>query len=108
MEQIKKAFSFNGKATRSEYWGVMLSIIGGVVVAMLMVMPAMETGDPSALVAIIFLAAIIAAVWAQTATVVRRLRDCGLSVWWVLATFIPNINIIPMVVFGCLQPKKGE
>jgi len=108
MENIKQAFSFEGTATRSEYWAVMLSIVAATVVVLLVFMPAMETGNPSALSAILFLAGVVAAVWAQTATVVRRLRDCGLNVWRVLATFIPQVNIIPIIVFGCLATKKGE
>ena len=109
MEQIKQAFSFEGTATRSQYWAVMIGVFVVTLISLIIFLPALDTaGDPSLLASLLFLGSMIAAVWVQAAIAVRRLRDCGLNTWWVLTLFIPQVNIIPLIVFGSLQTQKAE
>jgi uncharacterized membrane protein YhaH (DUF805 family) len=109
IEKYLKYFEFAGKATRSEYWGVIL-------VAYLMLIPvgiigAVFTlgGIMGAVVgALLIIAGVVGLTWVVLATTARRCRDAGINPWFTLAVLIPYIAIIPWIVFGCLKTEKQD
>ena len=96
---MKKYFNFNGTTKRQEYWAV-------YVISMVALILSIIVTELGALGAVIALAMIVAALWAVIATTVRRLRDAGLSLWWVLATLVPYIGTVATIVFGCIGSKE--
>lgn len=89
-----KAFDFNGRATRSEYWWAFLfnflvsfvtGMIGGVIsglVTLVFFIPGLSLG-------------------------VRRLHDTGKSWVWMLLGLIPVLGVIILIVFYC-QDSDGD
>ncbi|WP_328592968.1 DUF805 domain-containing protein [Mycobacteroides abscessus] len=100
---------FCGRASRSEYWWVMLT---QTMVAGLLVSGVILFGIDSALgyVCIVVLAGFVL-VWAipAWALTVRRLHDADFSGWMALLTFVPYIGSVMPIVFGLLPSKpRGE
>lgn len=104
-------FSFYGRATRSEYWAVLLI---NLVAVMALLFAGALTGSAGALGhstvlvvmgMLVMLAAVVASIFLSCATIVRRLRDAGLNPWWVLAAWIPYVGAVATIVFGCLGSK---
>jgi uncharacterized membrane protein YhaH (DUF805 family) len=97
---VKDYFKFDGTAKRQEYWAVIVISILAYVAGFI----ALEgSGGLGALIAIVLF---VAALWAMIAVTVKRLRDAGLSVWWILATLVPYIGGIATIVFGCIGSKE--
>jgi len=106
---MEKYFKFEGVATRSEYWGVMIiaallafvfGLFGGFVLGF--------GGSAGSTLGAIFgglvlLATIVASAWVSIATCVRRCRDAGINVWWTLGACVPYIGWIVAIVIGCLK-----
>jgi uncharacterized membrane protein YhaH (DUF805 family) len=90
-------FDFNGVAKRQEYWAVLI----GSIVAFLFVLVGIEAAPLFGLLAFPLL-------WILLATTVRRLRDAGLNVWWVLVIFIPYVSFVAHIVFGVLATKEEK
>ena len=98
---MQQYFSFNGTAKRQEYWAVLIISIITTIVGLALV----EGGSAvSALVALVLL---IGTLWVLLATTVRRLRDAGLNVWWILLIFVPYISFVAHIVFGAIGSKDG-
>ena len=95
---IEKYFSFTGRATRSEFWGVLL--ICYLAVMPLIVLIAALLGTLGAIVAFV---SIILSFYLMFATSARRCRDAGINPWFSLVTFV---TIVPIIVFGCLPTEK--
>ena len=97
---MEKYFSFDGRATRSEFWGVFLIcyLVGMPVIVLI----AALLGTLGAIVAVL---AVIASFYLMFATAARRCRDAGINSWFSLVTFV---TIIPIIVFGCLPTEKEE
>lgn len=93
---MKKYFNFNGVAKRQEYWAVHVIAVLAMIVGFVVLE---GSGGLGALVA---LGIFITALWAILATTIRRLRDAGLSTWWILATFVPYVGTVATIVFGCV------
>jgi uncharacterized membrane protein YhaH (DUF805 family) len=95
MENLKLAFSFNGIAARSEYWAMLLLTFISTVIALLL----LENTPFLALVLFVFIA------WYSISTTVRRIRDAGLNMLWVIAVFVPYVGTIFSIVLGCLKSE---
>jgi uncharacterized membrane protein YhaH (DUF805 family) len=100
-DNFKSNFNFDGTATRSEYWGVIL-------ITWLIAWAAIIVIETSLLGALVGLVACIASIWAMIAVTMKRCRDCGLNTWWTAATFIPIVGWIVMTVIGVLGQTQGE
>jgi uncharacterized membrane protein YhaH (DUF805 family) len=98
---MKTYFEFNGTAKRQEYWGVLAAVIVAYVVGII----ALEGAALGALFAIVIF---VAAIWAQVATTVRRLRDAGLDPLWVLVTVVPYVGSIATLAFGWIPSKEED
>jgi len=93
---MKKYFNFNGVAKRQEYWAV------HVIAVLAMIVGFVVLEGSNGLGALVALGIFITALWAILATTIRRLRDAGLSTWWILATFVPYVGTVATIVFGCV------
>ena len=107
---MEQYFKFDGSATRSEYWAVVL--IGGVVgftLALLgTLLLAAEIGAFASVVGGLILAVtIVGTLWLSIATTMRRCRNAGINTWWTLAICIPYIGWIVSIVLGCLKTDEG-
>lgn len=107
IEIFKKYSDFGRKATRSEYWGVLLSVFGIGMVLTLVSVAFIAAGWFGAVVAIpALLAGAVILTWVDIATTVARCRDAGINPWFTLACFIPYIGWIVAIVIGCLETRK--
>ena len=99
---MKEYFNFNGTAKRQEYWAVIILSI----VAMAIGFVVLEgSGGLGALIALVLF---VGTLWAVLAVTVKRLRDAGLSVWWILAILVPYVGTVATIVFGCVGSKQGD
>ena len=92
LEKYKKYFVLDGKASRSEYWGISL-------ICYVLVLPAL------------FFAGILGGliiIWTLLSTTARRCRDAGINPWFSATILIPWIAIVAVIVFGCLKTEKKE
>ena len=97
---MSEFFYFSGKAKRQEYWGVI------VVTLLLTVFPAtILMANPTPSSALFFIASMLMIGWVQVATTVRRLRDAGLSLFWILSLLIPYVGWIAFIVFGVVESE---
>jgi len=92
--------TFSGRASRSEFWFVMLAalIVGfvlGIVSAIL---------KTSLLILLFELGLLIPSL----ALVSRRLHDINRSYWWALIGFIPLVGGIIMLVWYCTKGTTGD
>jgi uncharacterized membrane protein YhaH (DUF805 family) len=95
---MEKYFSFSGRSTRSEFWGVLL--ICYLAVMPFIVLLSVLLGVIGSIVAFVSL---ILSFYLMFATSARRCRDAGINPWFSLVTFV---TIIPIIVFGCLPTEK--
>ena len=108
---MEKYLSFQGRTTRSEYWGVMcisilLAFVWVILIGSIGNIIDTDIVDTICGIAIILLAGLT--VWAQLAAVARRCRDIEISPWFSLTVFIPYLGIIPWIIFGCLNTVNKE
>jgi uncharacterized membrane protein YhaH (DUF805 family) len=97
---MQQYFNFSGTAKRQEYWAVLIISIMTTIVGLALV----EGG--SAVAALVALVLLVGTLWVLLATTVRRLRDAGLNVWWILLIFVPYISLVAHIVFGVIASKE--
>lgn len=99
---MKQYFEFKGTAKRQEYWAVIILSILAMIVGFVAI-------EDFSLIANVFgLVLLVGAFWVILATTVRRLRDAGLNVWWILVTLIPYIGTIATIAFGCIGSVENK
>lgn len=92
IEKYKKYFVLDGKASRSEYWGISI-------ICYVLALPAL------------FFAGILGGsiiIWTLLSTTARRCRDAGINPWFSATILIPWIAVVAVIVFGCLKTEKKE
>lgn len=90
IEKYSPYFSFEGKATRSEYWGISI-------ICYLLALPAL------------FFAGILGGliiIWTLLSTTARRCRDARINPWFSATILIPWVAVVAVIVFGCLSSEK--
>lgn len=116
----QKYATFQGRASRSEYWWYALgvSLVGLVLALIMMAGMDFETGEMSGigylgvgLLGIFYLAVLIPTI----AVMVRRFHDRDMSGWWVLGfillgaiPFVGLLASIAQLVIFCLKGTAGE
>ena len=94
---MKEYFTFEGVAKRQEYWAmIILSVVLSIVVFVL------AESQP------VFLLLLVGVLWYNLATTVRRIRDTGMSMWWLVAFFVPTLNTVVGIVFGIIKSAEAE
>lgn len=96
---FKTLFSFSGYTSRKEYWKYMITLFSVFIVIDLIIgtFSIDITGNGFA----IFSTALN--FFLLSPVIVRRLRDCGWSLWLVVLIFFPFVNWISIIVFGCIK-----
>jgi uncharacterized membrane protein YhaH (DUF805 family) len=93
---LSKYAAFSGRARRSEYWWWALAYSVAYLVAGALDSAA---GSSPAFVALIALPLFLPTL----AVGVRRLHDTGRSGWWMLASFVPILGLVLLLVFLCSE-----
>lgn len=107
IEIFKKYSNFSRRATRSEYWGVLLSVFALSFISAILGVIFMLGGPLGVVLGIVLiLATMVLSTWVDIATIVARCRDAGINPWFTLACFIPYIGTIAIIVFGCLKTEE--
>jgi uncharacterized membrane protein YhaH (DUF805 family) len=117
IEKYKKYFAFQGKASRSEYWGVYLIswLLLGLFTSLAFILFVLSL--PFTIVVIglvgwiislaIICAGSIISCWLWIATTIRRCNDIGINPWFSVTILLPPpFGTIPVIVFGCLPPEE--
>ena len=60
------------------------------------------------LLLLVALVVLVAVLWYQVATTVKRIRDTGNNVWWILTLFIPFVALIATIAFGVIATASEE
>jgi uncharacterized membrane protein YhaH (DUF805 family) len=103
----KLYLSTDGKATRSEYWGVYLSTWLILAIVTLLFFVFTLTGNVGVIIgSIIMLVTSATLTWVMLATAIRRCRDAGINPWFTLSFLLPYVNFVVFVVFGVLNTDK--
>ena len=106
---MRRYLDWHRRATRSEYWGVL--IIGWILAAVLSIVTIavmILDGMFVLLGGLIMLAGFIVLIWAMLATTASRCRDAGINPWWTAASLLPYIGFVVMIVIGCLNTQQPE
>ena len=112
----QKLFSFDGRFSRSQYWGyaygipTLISLFAFIPILILMMVS--EGGEPNGflmgILGLVALAIYIPAVWIGYAGAAKRFHDRGKSGWMSLIAFIPYVGAIWILVeCGCLAGTPG-
>ncbi|WP_237051485.1 DUF805 domain-containing protein [Magnetospirillum sp. ME-1] len=99
---IGKYATFQGRASRSEYWYftlfmLILNLISGVI-----------AGASLGVLAVLPLVLTIALFVPALAVSVRRLHDLDKSGWWVLIILIPLIGGLILLFWACKRGTEGQ
>lgn len=108
---MEKYLSFQGRTTRSEYWGTVLITFVLAFLSLMLIGSMINFIDNDLMdtvggIAVILLGGLM--VWVQAATVARRCRDVEINPWFTLTIFIPYLGFIPWIIFGCLNTVNKE
>ena len=101
---VNKYATFSGRATRSEYWYVVLF---GYLLALLIVLLGMMVDSPELIIGLSSVLSLILLV-PGLAVCIRRLHDTGRSGWWYLLVLIPYIGAIALLVIFCLKSDEDN
>lgn len=99
---MNKYFSFNGTAARQEYWAMIALTFASTISSFVMI------GTGSTFLTLMALLLAIATIWYNLATCVRRIRDSGQNVLWIIGFFLPYLGLLVMLAFGFLESAKKE
>ena len=97
-------FTFSNRASRSEYWGIMIA--SGILFFLIQlgIMANADQVNPSneSLMGVLVVAVI--AFWIQLAVMARRCTDAAMSKWTMLLIIVPLVGLIYTIVLGCVKP----
>ena len=95
----KPKFDFSGTMPRKQFWiaSFFISLIYGSLYTFFMVVASLHTGFSffKIFIYLAFIGYIIKTVEMQ----IRRLRDTNTSPWFVILSFIPFLNLVPIIMF---------
>ena len=101
---VEKYATFSGRATRSEYWYVVLF---GYLLALLIVFLGMIIDSPELIIGLSTVLSLILLV-PGLALCIRRLHDTGRSGWWYLLVLIPYIGAFALLIIFCLKSSEDN
>ncbi|MEQ6248911.1 DUF805 domain-containing protein [Sulfitobacter sp. HNIBRBA3233] len=110
-----RIFNFSGRASRSEFWWVALFVgtftIAAAVVDLLSVSALFAAGGPEALIGLGFFdfySGLVSLIFIipMTSLSVRRLHDAGFSGFWILASVVPIVGGLLLMVMYALPSRQ--
>ena len=96
-------FSFEGRATRLEYWMFNVAVFIGLIIVSII---GAVLGEEAA--TIIFYLLGLVYIWSLIAIQVKRWHDRDKSGWWILINFIPIIGFWAFIENGFLPGTEGK
>ena len=113
---MKKYFSFFGRTRRTEYWIIRL-ILSPFHVFLHVISKNLAEGIITPFEGFVFFITVfVVAIWIDSAMIIRRLRDIGISTWFALPmlliplfnSFLPFLllNAITTIILGCIPSVK--
>ena len=104
-----KYLLFNGRASRKEFWAVMLfSVLISFALQLLYTLGFAISDNLGLLLALPFVIFALGMVIPQLAVSVRRLHDTDKSGWWLVLGFIPIFGTIALIVLFSLASSEGD
>ena len=104
-----KYLLFNGRASRKEFWAVMLfSVLISFALQLLYTLGFAISDNLGLLLALPFVIFALGMVIPQLAVSVRRLHDTDKSGWWLLLGFIPIFGTIALIALFSLASSEGD
>lgn len=104
-----KYLLFNGRASRKEFWAVMLfSVLISFVLQLLYTLGFAISDNLGLLLALPFMIFALGMVIPQLTVSVRRLHDTDKSGWWLLLGLIPIFGTIALIVLFSLASSAGD
>ncbi|UOO88309.1 DUF805 domain-containing protein [Vitreoscilla massiliensis] len=104
-----KYLLFNGRASRKEFWAVMLfSVLISFALQLLYTLGFAISDNLGLLLALPFVIFALGMVIPQLAVSARRLHDTDKSGWWLLLGLIPIFGTIALIVLFSLTSSEGE
>ena len=104
-----KYLLFNGRASRKEFWAVMLfSVLISFALQLLYTLGFAISDNLGLLLALPFVIFALGMVIPQLAVSVRRLHDTDKSGWWLLLSFIPIFGTIALIALFSLASSEGD
>ena len=96
-------FSFEGRATRLEYWMFNVALIVGIIIVSIIgaVLGEEVAAGIGSLLGLV-------CIWCGIAIQVKRWHDRDKSGWWILINFIPIIGLWALVENGFLSGTEGK
>jgi len=97
-------FTFTNRASRSEYWGVLIAV--GILTFLIMngIIANADQVNPSGESLVGILVVFVISGWIQLAVASRRCTDAAMSKWTMLLFIVPIIGLIYTIVLGCVKP----
>lgn len=100
-------FSFEGTSTRQQF--ILTQVIAGVLLGLVLGIGGSMYASESSFIHLLGIASIVAAIcsasWVFWAVSAKRVRDTGITVWWVLTLLVPPLNLATFV-FLLLVPSN--
>ena len=104
-----KYLLFNGRASRKEFWAVMLfSVLISFALQLLYTLGFAISDNLGLLLALPFVIFSLGMVIPQLAVSVRRLHDADKSGWWLLLGLIPIFGTIALIMLFSLASSEGD
>lgn len=97
LQALKKYATFNGRASRAEYWSfVLFNILFGIGLAVLDVLLGTVTDNGTGVLGTLYTLAVLLP---GIAVAIRRLHDTDRSGWFSLLAFVPLASIVLLAFF---------
>ncbi len=107
---LGKYTTWQGRASRSEYWFFYLFNVLLVIAAILVigiVGAITHAGILTGLLYLVFVVASLGLILPGIAVTIRRLHDTDHSGWWVWIALVPLLGVILLIVWYCTQGTSG-
>jgi uncharacterized membrane protein YhaH (DUF805 family) len=102
-------FSFEGRATRSQYWLGSLLAVTCIGLLMILALPLVAAFESIAFDVVVLAPIVSLLVWTRFAVEFKRWHDRGKSGVWFLIGFVPYIGSIwKFIELGCLPGDNSE
>jgi uncharacterized membrane protein YhaH (DUF805 family) len=95
--------------TTREFWLTQAKLlIMFLVIFVISLFFAGKAGEGSPVTLTIMAIGFVLMAWGNLMSVIKRCRDAGIDTWWTLATFLPYVGLLVVLVISFLKTKESE